>query len=147
MFISFCPHKMSPVCQELNQAPHQSHLAKAGYSRATNDKTRLNFKPFNFDCYYKMNNFLKIGIWNANGLAHAGMQQLLRLHQKELMVISETRFASKNYFMITGYKTLIFTSFTMGKTSPILTTTNVIHHRQPNFLRDYFQKGTISVYE
>ncbi len=50
-------------------------------------------------------NSLKLCIWNANGLAQHKLElhKFLNINEIDIIMVSETRFTTKNYFKIDGY--------------------------------------------
>lgn len=96
-----------------------------------------------------MPNSLKMCIWNANGLSQhrQEVQSFLSLHNIDIMLISETRFTSRNYFKIPHYE-FYDTKHPSGAAhggTAILIKKSIKHYEIPKHPKEYIQATSINV--
>ncbi len=90
---------------------------------------------------------LKMCIWNANGLAQHKLEvkTFLEINNIDVMLISETRFTSKNFFKIDGYS-VYNTKHPDGKAhggTAILIKSRLRHHELQQYKTDKIQATNI----
>lgn len=96
-----------------------------------------------------MSLFLRIALWNANGLAqHSQELQLFIFHNKlDIVLISETHFTDRSYFKLPYFK--LYHSNHPDNTahggSAILIKESIKHYELPNFQLDYLQATSLVV--
>lgn len=93
-----------------------------------------------------MNN-IKICYWNANGLSQhkCEVEVFLKLHNVQILLISETHFTPKNCFRIKGYTTYD-TKHPSGRAcggSAILIQNNINHFLKPEYKSEYIQATSV----
>jgi hypothetical protein len=98
-----------------------------------------------------MANFLRLALWNANGLIqHAEeLKTFISLHNTDVMLISETHFTEKCYLKLLNY-TVYHTNHPAGtaRGGTAIIIQNSIHHHQLNgYCFDFLQATTVSVEE
>lgn len=96
-----------------------------------------------------MANSLKIGIWNANGLAQRSQELKTFILQQniDIMLTSETHFTKKSYLRMAGY-TIYETQHPDGLAhggTAIIIKTSIKHCENEKFARDYLQATAITI--
>lgn len=96
-----------------------------------------------------MARFLRIGQWNANGLAQHSqeLRTFIILHKLDVMLISETHFTNMTTFTITGYTTYS-TNSPDGRAhggSALIIKNSISHHSLPVYQSDKFQATSVCV--
>lgn len=96
-----------------------------------------------------MNKFLKICIWNANGLSNHNqeLQAFVNLHKLDIVLISETHFTNISFFKIPNY--ICYSTNHPDNTahggSAVLIRNNLKHHEVPNYQFDFIQATNVVV--
>lgn len=91
--------------------------------------------------------FLKLALWNANGLAQHCQEvaTFLKQHNIDIMLISESRFTNLNYFKIPNY--VIYTTNhpdgTAHAGTAILIKVTIKHHEMPKYQTEHIQATNI----
>lgn len=96
-----------------------------------------------------MDQLLKIGVWNANGLCQRKheLEVFKQTEDIDIMLISETHFTKRSYFKIPNY-ILYDTKHPDGTAhggTAILIKTSIDHHRLHDYQEDHLQATTIQV--
>lgn len=96
-----------------------------------------------------MNQFLRFGLWNANGLVnHKQELQAFIIHNKiDVMLISETHFSDRSYFKIPNF-TLYHTNHPGNVAhggSAILIKNLIAHYELPKYQFNYLQATSIVI--
>jgi exonuclease III len=96
-----------------------------------------------------MANFLRLTLWNANGLIqHAEeLKTFISLHNIDVMLISETHFTEKSYLKLlnsTVYHTNHPAGTARGETA-IIIKNSIQHHQLKGYCFDFLQTTTVSV--
>lgn len=98
-----------------------------------------------------MSGFIRVGLWNANGLAQHSQEIRLFIstHKLDIMLISETHFTDANFFKIPNF-TVYFTNHpnntARGGTAVIIRST-ISHHELPKFRQPHIQATSVVVDE
>lgn len=98
-----------------------------------------------------MLNLLKIGVWNANGLAQRSreLKFFLYEHNIDIMLISEIHFTKKKYLNIPKY--IIYDTQHPDGTAhggtAIIVKSTIKHHKNEKFDQEYLQATYITVEE
>lgn len=98
-----------------------------------------------------MNTSLRIGLWNANGLAQRRLEveHYLNENKLDILLISETHFTQRNYFNISKFKTYS-TQHPDGRAhggSAIIVNEKIRHFEIEKFETDYLQATNIVIKE
>lgn len=93
--------------------------------------------------------FLKIAIWNANGLTNHAQEvkAFILIHNIDIMLISETHFTNRSYLRIPNYA-IYNTKHPDGTAhggTAIIIKSSIKHHELNKFKRDYIQATSISI--
>jgi hypothetical protein len=94
-------------------------------------------------------NFLRLALWNANGLSQyvAELQTFISQYSIDIMLISETHFTDKSYLKLRNY-TIYHTNHPAGTArdgSAILLKNSIQHHPLNGYCSDFLQATTVSV--
>lgn len=96
-----------------------------------------------------MPNTLKIGIWNANGLAQRSkeLKYFLLEHNIDIMLISETHFTKKNYLSIPKYITYDtqHPDGTAHGGTAIIIKAELKHHENEKYNQKYLQATSVTL--
>lgn len=96
-----------------------------------------------------MNNFYRVGLWNANGLVNHNqeLKMFLNIHKIDIMLISETHFTDMSYFKIPSFSLYQCNhpDNTAHGGSAILIKNNVKHYELPPYSFDHIQASSIVV--
>lgn len=92
---------------------------------------------------------IKIGIWNANGLARRRqeLKTFLINQNMDIMLISETHFTKKSYIKIHNYTTYNtqHPDGTAHEGTAVIIKTAIKHHVNPNYKHDFLQATSVTV--
>jgi exonuclease III len=96
-----------------------------------------------------MANFLRLALWNANGLIqHAEeLRTFISLHNINVMLISETHFTGKSYLKLLNY-TVYHTNHPAGTArggTAIIVKNSIQHHQMSGYSFDFLHATTVSV--
>lgn len=96
-----------------------------------------------------MDTNLKIALWNARGLVNHGPEiaTFIRLHDTDVMLISEAHYTERSYFRIQGY-TIYNTKHPSGgghAGSAIIIKNNIKHYEAPEYRTIHIQATTVCV--
>lgn len=94
-----------------------------------------------------MAKFIRISQWNANGLSNKRqeLEIFLKTYKLDIILISETRFTSKNYISIPGY-TIYTTNHPSGKAhggTAIIIKNTISHYEYTQHKKDFLQATSI----
>jgi hypothetical protein len=96
-----------------------------------------------------MNNFLRVGLWNANGLANHSQEIKLFLstHKLDIMLVSETHFTNANFFKIPNYNVYCTNhpDNTAHGGSAVIIRNNISHYELPKFCQPQIQATSVMV--
>lgn len=93
--------------------------------------------------------FLRIAIWNANGLAHRRqeIELLITVNKLDILLISETHFTNRNYFALNGYS--VYTTQHPDETAhggtAIIINNRIKHHELPEYKTAHLQATAIQI--
>lgn len=92
---------------------------------------------------------LKLAMWNANGLVNHGpeISAFIRLHNIDIMLISEAHYTNRSYLRIQGY-TIYHTKHPDGTAhagSAIIIRNSIKHYEAPKYQTDKIQATNICV--
>ena len=96
-----------------------------------------------------MKNFLKVALWNANGLTQHSQEvkSFIISHNIDIMLITETHFTNKSYFKMPNY--FIYTTTHPDGTAhggtAIIVKTKIKHCEVNNFRKDYLRATNIII--
>ena len=96
-----------------------------------------------------MANFLRIALWNANGIIQhkEELQVFLQDQLIDVMLISETHLTDRSYLKIPGYK-IYHTNYpdnTVHAGTAIIIKNTINHHQLHKYEKDYLQATSIGV--
>jgi exonuclease III len=96
-----------------------------------------------------MAKFLRIALWNANGLTQHKdeIQFFLQQNKIDILLISETHFTTKSYFKIPHYN-VYFTNHPNGAAhagTALLVKQTISHYELPTYEEDFLQATSICV--
>lgn len=96
-----------------------------------------------------MGSNLKLALWNANGLVSQGPEiaAFIRLHDIDIMLISETRYTNRSYYRIQGY-TIYDTKHPDGTGhagSAVIIRNSIKHYESPKYQTEQIQATNICV--
>lgn len=96
-----------------------------------------------------MSNFLRLAVWNANGLQSKkhDVEIFLKLHAIDILLISETHFTTRSYVRIPNY-VIYHTEHPDGNAhggTAIIIRQTIVHHELPKYEMDFLQATTVQV--
>ena len=96
-----------------------------------------------------MNEYLKICVWNANGLAQRSLELKTFLINEniDIMLISETHFTQKNHLNISHYS-VYYTNHPDGKSHggrSVINKTKIKHYENKHRSDDYLQATNVTI--